>query len=121
MDKKFSELKAGDEFYIWRYDTLYKYAVTRAYPIAKALRDEEGAIIGIAEEEDFGITLDDDRCYTFIYPNESAMIWGTDGWHEYIILGTSKDAVKTLLQAQLIVDAKILEDNTEKWLKEFDD
>ena len=119
MDKKFSELQVGDEFYIWRYDTLYKYAVKRAYPMVKVLKDEGGAIIGVAED-DFGVTLDDDRCYTIIYPNESAMIWGTDGWNEYTILGTSKEAVKSLLHARLIADAKILEDKTEKWLKEFD-
>lgn len=119
MDKKFSELKAGDEFYVWRYDTLYKYAVKRAYPAKKVLKDEEGATIGVAEE-DFVVTLDDDRCYTIIYPNESAMIWGTDGWNEYTILGTSKEAVRSLLRARLIADAKKLEDQIEKWLKEFD-
>lgn len=105
MDKKFSELKEGDEFYVWRYDTLYKYTVKRAYPIAG---------------EDIGIILDDDRCYTVIYPNESAMIWGTDGWNEYTILGTSKGAVRALLEEVLLEDAQKLAAITQKWLAEFD-
>ena len=47
------------------------------------------------------------------------MIWGTDGWHEYKIIGTSKEAVKNLLRNQLEDDMNKLKENTKVWLEKF--
>ena len=107
MDKKFSELKCGDSVFIWWLSKLYEYPLDYTLPTYNG-RSHFYIKGG-------GIYLLDAYCL-----NTEAFIHGTDGWHEYKILGTSKEAVKTLLQAQLIADAKILEDKTEKWLKEFD-
>ena len=119
MDKKFSELKAGDDFYVWRYNTLHKYIVEKTITVGKVLKDIQEEVYSVAYCG-LDIVLNNDWRFAVIYSDEPAMVYGTDGWHEYLIIGTSKEAVKNLLQAQLIVDAKILEDNTEKWLKEFD-
>ena len=45
---------------------------------------------------------------------------GTDGWHEYKIIGTSKEAVKDLLRNTLEDDMKKLEENTKVWLEKFE-
>ena len=119
-NKKFSELKAGDDFYIWRYNTLIKDRVKdiQTKQSVREIVKDKRKFIGADE---ICVTLHDCGSFYISYgKNESAMMWGTDGWHEYIILGTSKDTVKTLLQAQLITDAAALEDNTEKWIAEFD-
>lgn len=118
-DKKFSELKEGDDFYIWRYNTLIKDRV-KGIQTKQSVREIDKDKRKFIGADEICVTLHDGgSLYLSCGKNESAMIWGTDGWHEYIILGTSKNAVKSLLQAQLIADMKILEDNTEKCLTEF--
>lgn len=120
MSKKFSELKAGDKFYIWLYNSLIEEKVKsiQTKQSARELGKDE-RVFNVAAE--VSVILDNGNSYYFSYgKDETAMIWGSDGWNEYIILGTSKEAVKSLLQMQLIADAKILEDKTEKWLAEFD-
>lgn len=105
MGKKFSELKCGDSVFIWWLNKLYEYPFDCVYPANSLYICIKGGGI---------YYLDADRL------NAETFIYGTDGWHEYKILGTSKEAVRSLLQTQLIADAKILEDNTKKWLEEFD-
>lgn len=105
MGKKFSELKCGDSVFIWWVNKLYEYPIDSAYPPNSSYICIKGGGI---------YYLDAVRL------NAETFIYETDGWHEYKILGTSKEAVRSLLQAQLIADAKILEDNTKKWLDEFD-
>ncbi len=120
MSKKFSELKTGDKFYIWLYNGLIEEKVKsiQTKQSARELGKDKRVFIGADEA---CVTLDNGNSYYLSYGKDTtAMIWGTDGWNEYIILGTSKEAVKSLLQARLIADAKILEDKTEKWLAEFD-
>ena len=120
-DKKFSELKAGDSVWIWWLDELYEYSVqdigrTKCFMLTNDGKKE------LEPNGDMHLTLNDGCTYylTKDCADSEAVIWGIDGWHEYKIFGTSKEAVKNLLQSQLIADAKILEDETEKWLKEFD-
>lgn len=117
MDKKFSELKAGDKLYVWNYHDIYEFSIT---DVRRKPEYIAGALPNVVNVDDIKIVLSGNYEYTIIYPSEPAMVWGTDGWHEYKIIGTSKEAVKSLLQSLLIADAKILEDKTEKWLKEFD-
>lgn len=119
MDKKFSELQVGDKFYIWLYNSLIEDRVKdiQTKQSVRKLDKDKRVFIGADE---LHVILDNGNSYYLTYKDEPAMIWGSDGWNEYIILGTSKEAVKTLLQAMLIADAKALKDKTEKWLKEFD-
>ena len=120
MDKKFSELKAGDSLWIWWLQELYEYGIQDIVPI-RTFMYIDGEEKEVEPSGEFIVVLKGGASYHIFldYINKDAFVWGTDGWHEYKIIGTSKEAVKTLLQAQLIVDAKILEDKTEKWLKEF--
>ena len=114
MGKKFLELKCGDSVFIWWLNKLYEYPFDCAYPANGNMEYKPGDALYLRIKGG-GIYYLDDTCL-----NTETFIYGTDGWHEYKILGTSKEAVKNFLHAQLIVDAKILEDNTQKWLAEFD-
>lgn len=114
MGKKFLELKAGDSVWIWWLNKLYEYPFDSAYPTNGNTEYKSGESLYFRIKGG-GIYYLDDDCL-----NAETFIYGTDGWHEYKILGTSKEAVKSRLQSQLIADAKILEDNTQKWLAEFD-
>ena len=110
MNKKFSELKCGDNVFIWWLNKLYEYPFDHA---AMRFDGDEGRYLYI---KGGGIYYLDDSCL-----NTEAFIYGTDGWHEYKILGTSKESVKDLLHKQLIADMKILEDNTKMWLDLFNE
>ena len=114
MGKKFSELKCGDSVFIWWLNKLYEYPFDCAYPANGNIEYNSGEPLHFRIKGG-GIYYLGADCL-----NAETFIYGTDGWHEYKIFGTSKEAVRSLLQAQLIVDAKILEDNTQKWLNEFD-
>ncbi len=120
-DKKFSELKAGDSVWIWWVNELYEYSVQNIRHTKCFMLTNDGEK-ELEPNGDMHLTLNDGCAYylTKDCADSEAVIWGMDGWHEYKIFGTSKEAVKSLLQAQLIADAKTLEDETEKWLKEFD-
>ena len=120
MAKKFSELNAGDSVWIWWYTELYEYGVQELKPIKHFMITDEGE----AEIESDG----EARLYLkggaefAIYPvciNTEAFVYGTDGWHEYKILGTSKEAVKECLKKQLEADKKKLEKQTKEWLSKF--
>lgn len=120
-DKKFSGLKAGNSVWIWWIDKLYEYGVqdivhTKCFMLTNDGEKE------LEPNGDMLLTLKGGASYylTKDLADREVFVWGTDGWHEYKIFGTSKEAVKKRLQAQLITDTKALEDKTEKWLKEFD-
>ena len=119
MGKKFSELKAGDSVWIWWLNELYEYGVQDIDHDKHFMFTNDGKL---EPNRDMHLQLKGGSAYylTKDCADSESFVWGTDGWHEYKIFGTSKEAVKSLLQAQLIVDAKILEDNTQKWLAEFD-
>jgi hypothetical protein len=120
MTKKFSELKAGDDFYIWSYNTLHKDKVKSALTKQSAREITKDKRPFIASDE-IRIVLEAGGPYYISYgENESAIIWGTDGWNEYKIFGTSKDAVRALLEEVLLEDAQKLAANTQKWLTEFE-
>lgn len=114
MGKKFSELKCGDSVFIWWVNKLYEYPFDCAYSAYGDIEYKAGEPLHIRIKGGGIYYLDADRL------NAEAFIYGTDGWHEYKILGTSKEAVRDLLQTQLILDTKILENNTQKWLEEFE-
>jgi len=121
MGKKISELKAGDSVWVWWLTELYEYGVqdiehTKCFMLTNEGKKE------LEPNGDLHLMLKGGGSYylTKDCADSEAFVWGTDGWHEYKIFGTSKEAVKNFLHAQLIVDAKILEDNTQKWLAEFD-
>ena len=121
MGKKFSELKANDSVWIWWLNELYEYGVQDIGPTKHYMLTDDGEK-ELVPNEDRHLLLKGGAGYylTKDCADSEAFVWGTDGWHEYKIFGTSKEAVKNCLHAQLIVDMKILEDNTKKWLSEFD-
>ena len=112
MNKKFSELKCGDSVFIWWLNKLYEYPFDHALPANENLA-KEGCYIFIKGGSAY-LLIDD--CL-----NTEAFIYGTDGWHEYKILGTSKESVREMLEKQLIEDKQKLEDNTKMWLDAFNE
>lgn len=120
MGKKFSELKAGDSMWIWWYTQLYEYEIQEIRPVKTFLDTDEGK----KEMEPSGemlINLKNAGEY-YIFRDEierEAFVYGCDG-REYKIFGTSKEAVKNLLQEVLTQDMKKLEADKQKWLSEFD-
>ena len=120
MAKKFSELKAGDSVWIWWLNKLYEYGVQELNPVKQFMITDDGK----AEIESNG----EARLYLKggaefpIYSDctdTDAFIYGGDGWHEYKILGTSKESVRKCLEDNLNRDMEKLKSNTEKWLSEF--
>lgn len=114
MGKKFSELKAGDSVWIWWLDKLYEYPFECAYPTNGNMEYKPGDALYLRIKGG-GIYYLDADCL-----NAETFIYGTDGWHEYKIFGTSKEAVRAQLEEVLLEDAQKLADNTQKWLAEFD-
>ena len=121
MGKKFSELKADDSVWIWWLSELYEYGVQDVGVTRHFMLTDDGEK-ELEPNGDMHLTLKGGGEYylTKDCADREAFVWDIDGWHEYKIFGTSKEAVKNLLHAQLIDDMKILEDNTQKWLAEFD-
>lgn len=121
MDKKISELKAGDSVWIWWLDKLHEYGVqdNRHAKCFMLTNDGEKELSSTGDRH---LLLKGGGAYylTKDCADSEAFIWGTDGWHEYKIFGTSKEAVKKCLEDNLNTDIKKLEDNKEKWLKEFE-
>lgn len=120
MGKKFSELKAGDSVWIWWYTELYEYGINEIRPVKIFLDTDEGK----KEMEPSGeILLCLQRCGEYCIHsdviNREAFVYGYDG-HEYKIFGTSKEAVKNLLQEVLTKDIEKIEADKQKWLSEFD-
>ena len=119
MAKKFSELKVGDSLWIWWLQELYEYGIQNIVPIREfmVIDGEEkevepsGEFIVILKCGAYRIFLD--------YINEDAFVWGTDGWHEYKIIGTSEEAVKECLKTTLENDKETLEVKTRAWLAAF--
>ena len=120
MGKKFSELKANDSIWIWWLSELYEYGVQDIGISRRFMLTDDGEK-ELEPNGDIHLTLKGGGEYhlTKDFADREAFAWGIDGWHEYKIFGTSKEAVKNLLHAQLIDDMKTLEDNTQKWLAKF--
>ena len=116
--KNFSELKAGDNLYIWHYHDIYEFPITDVRRAPKYITGADG-LPTVVNDDEIQLVLDNGAKYTLAYPSSSAMIWGTDGWHEYKIIGTSKEAVKNLLRNQVEDDMNKLKENTKVWLKKF--
>ena len=121
MAKKFSELKCSDSVFIWWLNKLYEYGVHDIGHTKRFMLTNDGEK-ELEPDGDMHLVLKGGSEYylTKDCADSESFVWGTNGWHEYKILGTSKEAVKNFLHAQLIVDMNILEDNTQKWLAEFD-
>lgn len=121
MGKKFSKLKAGDSVWIWWLSELYEYGVQDIGPTRHFMLTNDGKK-ELEPNGDAHLILKGGGIYYLTKDciDSEAFVWGTDGWHEYKIIGTSKDAVKKCLEDSLNTDLKKLEDNKEKWLKEFD-
>ena len=116
--KNFSELKAGDNLYIWHYHDIYEFPITDVRSAPKYMTGADGLPLFVDDDE-IQLVLKNGAKYAIIYPSSSAMIWGNDGWHEYKIIGTSKEAVKNLLRNQLEDDMNKLKENTKVWLEKF--
>ena len=115
--KNFSELKAGDNLYIWSYRDIYEMSISDVRRAPKYMIGADG--LPIVFDDEIQLVLKNGAKYRIIYPSSPAMVWGTDGWHEYKIIGTSKEAVKILLKNTLEDDMKKLEENTKVWLEKF--
>ena len=117
--KNFSELKVGDTLYVWHYHGIYEFTITDVRSAPKYMTGADGLPL-VFDDDEIQLVLKNGAKYSIIYPSSSAMIWGTDGWHEYRIIGTSKEAVKNLLRNQLEDDMGKLEENTKVWLEKFE-
>ena len=118
--KNFSELKAGDNLYIWSYRDIYEMSILDVRSAPKYITGPDGLPL-VVDDDEIQLVLKNGANYTIIYPPSSpAIIWGTDGWHEYKIIGTSKEAVKNLLRNTLEDDMKKLKENTKVWLEKFE-
>lgn len=111
--KTFLELKAGDSVWFWWLNKLYVRQFECAYPANGNMKYKPGDALYL-RIKDGGIYYLDDTCL-----NAETFIYGTDGWHEYKILGTSKESVREALEKTLSEDKQKLEDNTQKWIAEF--
>ena len=117
--KNFSELKVGDNLYVWHYHDIYEFPITDVRRAPKYITGADGLPL-VVDVDEIQLVLKNGARYTIIYPPSSpAMIWGTDGWHEYKIIGTSKEAVKNLLRKTLEDDMKKLKENTKDWLEKI--
>lgn len=121
MTKKFSELQAGDSVWIWWLTELYEYGIQDIGPTKHYMLTSYGQVeiepdgsLHLIMKGGGGYYLDKDCA------NSEAFIYGTDGWHEYKILGTSKESVRKCLEDNLNRDMEKLKANKEKWLAEFD-
>ena len=112
--KNFSELKAGDTLYVWHYHDIYEFTITDIRRAPKYMTGADG--LPLVFDDEIQLVLKNGTKYIISYPSSPAMVWGTDGWHEYKIIGTSKEAVKNLLRNTLEDDMKKLEENTKDWL-----
>ena len=120
MSKTFKELVVGDTLFVWWLDTLYGYPITEATLDKVKLtleEDNETRVIPtdvfyhrIATKSGFARTIDSE------FLDLEAFIYGSDGPHEYKIIGTSKAAVKNLLAEQLQCDMESLIRDRDKWL-----
>ena len=116
--KNFSELKAGDNLYVWSYRDIYEFTITDVRRAPKYMTGADGLPI-VFDDDEIQLVLKNGAKYVIIYPSSSTLIWGTDGWHEYKIIGTSKEAVKDLLRNTLEDDMKKLKENTKDWLEKI--
>jgi hypothetical protein len=120
MAKKFSELNAGDSVWIWWFQELYEYGIQDIVPV-RTFMHIDGEEREVEPSGEFIMVLKGGASYHVFDHciDREAFIWGSDGWHEYKILGTSKEAVKECLEKNLESDKKKLEEHTKEWLSKF--
>ena len=116
--KKFSELKAGDTLYVWHYHDIYEFPIMDIRSAPKYMTGADGLPL-VFDDDEIQLVLKTGAKYIISYPSSPAMVWGTDGWYEYKIIGTSKEAVKNLLKNTLEDDMKKLKENTKDWLEKI--
>jgi len=119
MGKKFSELKSDDSVWVWWYTELYEYGLREVRSVKSFLLTDDGKV-ELKPSGEMLMSLKGGGEYV-ICNNESnheAFVYGCDG-HEYKIFGTSKEAVKNLLQEVLTKDIEKIETDKQKWLSEF--
>jgi hypothetical protein len=113
--KTFNDLVAGDTLYIWWTTGLYYFKI-------KSVKRLDS---GIEDEYDLEITTtslpNGDSKYTILnhLRNFSAFVYGTDGWHEYKVYGTSRRGTKRFLRRILRRDLRDLRHNIHRWLHLF--
>ena len=120
MGKKFSELKAGDSVWVWWYSELYEYGLHEIRSAKIFLLTDDGKV-ELKPSGEMLMSLNGDGEYVIRNDesNYEAFVYGCDG-HEYKIFGTSKEAVKNLLQEVLTKAIEKIEADKQKWLAEFD-
>lgn len=111
MAKTFSELKTGDQLWIWWLDTLLQTTIKDIKNPVKSINGEYLYLQIVTEKGSFTAFSDVMKCSAFVY--------GTDGL-EHKIIGTSKEAVRDTLKESLEFKKKEIEMKTELWLKNFD-
>ena len=118
--KKFSELKAGDSLWIWWLTELYEYGIQDIVPL-KTFLHIDGEEREVEPSGEFIIVAKGGASYHIFdhLIDKEACVWGIDGWHEYKILGTSKEAVKECLQRNLNSDIDKLKSNIKSWMSRF--
>ena len=130
MGKKFSELKNGDTIWLWNYTSLHELKLTSVvnqrelkWNGEKLAQATDGAVLRI------GLFIEDDyngHNFILIYPEsfDKDVIEYFDeprpGWQMKKIVGTSKQAVKWLLEKILKQEKKHLEELKKEWLSKFD-
>ena len=113
--KTFNDLVAGDTLYIWWMTELYGFKIKSVKRLDSGLEDEYDLEITTTFHPDC------DGKYTILHHlrNYSAFVYGTDGWHEYKVFGTSRRGTKRFLRRILRKDMRNLRHNTRRWLHLF--
>ena len=112
--KTFNDLVAGDILYIWWETKLFFYRVKSVKRKQSIIEDDFDLVIQVTcpvGDTEFKI-LNDCRSY-------SEFVYGTNGWHEYKVYGTSLRGTKRFLRRILRKDMRELRHNTRMWLDLF--
>jgi hypothetical protein len=113
--KTFNDLVAGDTLYIWWMTGLYYFKIKSVKRLDSGIEDDYNLEITTTG------MFDGDGKYTI--PNHirnfSEFVYGTDGWHEYKVYGTSCRGTKRFLRRILRRDLRELRHNTRGWLHLF--
>jgi len=99
MGKLFKELEVGDTLFVWWLDTLYGYPITLVYTNRPGINSVAVHPVSSQPMDPWMIIETENRWQTKIdidYIESEAFIYGSDGPHEYKIIGTSKAAVKNI-------------------------
>jgi len=113
--KTFNDLVAGDTLYIWWMTGLYYFKIKSVKRLDSGIVDDYNLEITTTD------LFDGDSKYTISNDlrNSSEFVYGTDGWHEYKVYGTSCRGTKRFLRRILRRDLRELRHNTRRWLHLF--